>query len=304
MKVSTLATKYGVVLTSNEKLVVFMCESKEMRLSSLTTRNAQEKFLTNADKLGIDTPDTLSEEEYDRIMEAIDVMYEAIRENIEEEFSTLDEEIKATKEAETFANSAKEKMERAANYMIKNIKGVGRILKEYNNFANMTDAEIEATLKENGMALFTRLKDAVAGHKVSIEAMKEFVNVDYDTEETENVLDVFRKIVDDDSTNGWGKFKNIVKVLIRYLLKIIIYVLHVILKIAITVTVGLIKMSAVALKVGYKSGKIVKKDVIDPGVKTVKKSYHNYKEQKEEAKETKRAEEYWADTLDESFKLI
>lgn len=189
---------------------------------------------------------------------------------------------KVSENAKAFAEAAQEKVESAAKYTINAVSSVKDIVKDV---ASKNTDDLEDYLKDNAQSLWETIKDKITERRDRLNEMKEdFPEVGEKAKKLDNILNTFSEILDDDELNGWGKFKEIVKELIKWIVRIFFKVGAILLKIAVTILVGTIKIGAVAIDTTFGVAGILHKDVVKPTVKSAKSAYNNHKERKAEKK--------------------
>lgn len=213
-------------------------------------------------------------------------------------------EVTMGEKAKAFAEGAKGKIEDGLKFAVEKVDVAADEVKK---MANMNDKELEEYLKTNGKAVLDKIVNAVKdfanksredGKKFSFFSDVANENAD----KADNIVELIKEVLDEDGLNGWGKFKAIVKELIKWLLRLLLKVGAIVLKIALTLTVGAIKIGAITLVTAGKALGIVNKEVVKPTVKAGKTAWNNHKERKaaKEA-ETNNIEKELFDNYEEEF---
>lgn len=199
-----------------------------------------------------------------------DTMKETITNNINEEA------VKATK----FVEASQKKVETAAEYTINAVTSVREVIKEV---ASMNSKDLEVYLKDNADTLWETIKAKVTESRDKLDdASKDFPELKERANKLNNILETFSEILDEDELSGWGKFKEIVKELVKWIVRIFLKVGQILLKIAVTVVVGAVKIAAVTIDTTFGVAGVLHKEVVKPTVKSAKSVYANHKERKAE----------------------
>ena len=110
------------------------------------------------------------------------------------------------------------KVEEAAKYTINAISSVKTIVKDV---ASMKTDELEVYLKDNAQSLWEKIKVQIEERRNDLNESKVFFpELDKKSKKFDNILNTFSEILDEDELNGWGKFKEIVKELIKWIVRI------------------------------------------------------------------------------------
>lgn len=200
--------------------------------------------------------------------------------NVNDEVAVTVEEVTMGEKAKAFAEGAKEKLSDGFKFVTENVDVAANEVKK---MANMSDKDLEKYLKENGKSILDKIINAVKGFaNNSKENERKFPGFGFkqDADKADNIIELIKEVLDEEELNGWGKFKAIVKELIKWLLRLLLKVGAIVLKIALTLTVGAIKIGATALVTAGKALGIVNKEVVKPTVKAGKTALNNHKERK------------------------
>lgn len=201
--------------------------------------------------------------------------------NINEEVAVTEEELTMGEKAKAFAEGAKEKLTDGFKFVTENVDVAADEVKK---MANMSDRELEEYLKTNSKSVLDRIVDAVRnfadksredGEKFSFFSDVANENAD----KADNIIELIKEVLDED-LSGWGKFKAIVKELVKWLVRLLLKVGAIVLKIAFTLVVGTVKIGATALVTAGKALGVVNKEVVKPTVKAGKTAWNNHKERK------------------------
>lgn len=196
----------------------------------------------------------------------------------------VNEEVAATVEvtmgekAKAFAEGAKEKLSDGFKFVTENVDVAADEVKK---MANMKDNELEKYLKENGKSILDKIVNAVKKYSGKMKDNADiFPSFKERADKADNIIELIKEVLDEEELNGWGKFKAIVKELIKWLLRLLLKVGAIVLKIALTLTVGAIKIGATALVTAGKALGVVNKEVVKPTIKAGKTAWNNHKERK------------------------
>lgn len=212
--------------------------------------------------------------------------------NINEEELTMGEKAKA------FAESAKDKLTDGFKFVTENVDVAADEVKK---MANMSDRELEEYLKRNSKSVLDRIVDAVRnfadksredGKKFSFFSDVANENAD----KADNIIELIKEVLDEEELSGWGKFKAIVKELVKWLVRLLLKVGAIVLKIAFTLVVGTVKIGATALVTAGRTLGVVNREVIKPTVKAGKTAWANHKARKAEAD--------FEDDFDDDFDVV
>lgn len=218
--------------------------------------------------------------------------------NINEEVAVTEEELTMGEKAKAFAESAKEKLTDGFKFVTENVDVAADEVKK---MANMSDRELEEYLKNNSKSVLDRIVDAVKKYSGKMKDNAEFFpNLKNRADKADNIIELIKEVLDEEELNGWGKFKVIVKELIKWLLRLLLKVGAIVLKIALTLTVGAIKIGATALVTAGRALGVVNKEIVKPTVKAGKTAWNNHKERKaaKEAEINELEEELFDDDLE------
>ena len=199
--------------------------------------------------------------------------------NINEEVVITEEELTMGKKAKAFAEGAKEKLTDGFKFVTENVDVVADEVKK---MANMSDRELEEYLKRNSKSVLDRIVNAVRNYAdKSRKQGEEFPffksDLDENADKADNIIELIKDVLDEKELNGWGKFKEIVKELIRWLVRLLLKVGAIVLKLAFTIAVGTIKVGAIAIVTTGKALGVLNKEVIKPSVKAGKKAWNTHK---------------------------
>ena len=264
-----------------------------------------ENFRKEVIKSGIDVPEeTINEREFYKIKRTLEDMYlntmsdlEDILEDMEEEEEetmktnttnvkqegdtmnnnevAATEEMTAGEKARQFAENAKEKLTDGFKFVTENIEVAADEVKK---MADMKDSELEEYLKKSGKSVLDKIVDAVKKYSGKMKDNADiFPSFKERAEKSDDIIKLIKEVLDEEELNGWGKFKAIVKELIKWLLKLLLKVGAIVLKIAIVVAVGAIKIGATTLVTAGKAIGILNREVVKPAVKEGKKAWANHK---------------------------
>lgn len=198
--------------------------------------------------------------------------------NVNEEVAVTKEEVTMGEKAKAFAEGAKEKLSDGFKFVTENVDVAADEVKK---MANMKDNELEKYLKENGKSILDKIVNAVKKYSGKMKDNADiFPSFKERADKADNIIELIKEVLDEEELNGWGKFKAIVKELIKWLLRLLLKVGAIVLKIALTLTVGAIKIGATALVTAGKALEVVNKEVVKPTIKAGKTAWNNHKERK------------------------
>lgn len=225
----------------------------------------------------------------------VNVEEETMSETINNETAATAEEVTMGQKAKEFAETAKDKLAEGFKFATGNIDSVADEVKK---MANMNDVQLEKHLTEKGKEILDKI---VKGIKSFANKSKEdgkkfpfFADVaNENAAKADNIVELIKATLDEEELSGWGKFKAIVKELVKWLLRLLLKVGAIVLKLALTVAVGTIKIGATAIVTTGKVIGVLNKEVVKPTVKAGKNAWATHKANKvEKAKATvKEAEE-------------
>jgi sugar-specific transcriptional regulator TrmB len=222
--------------------------------------------------------------------------------NINEEVVITEEELTMGKKAKAFAEGAKEKLTDGFKFVIENVDVAADEVKK---MANMSDRELEEYLKRNSKSVLDRIVNAVRNYADKLrkegEELPYFKSaLDKYADKADNIIELIKDVLDEKELNGWGKFKEIVKELIRWLVRLLLKVGAIVLKLAFTIAVGTIKVGAIAIVTTGKALGVLNKEVIKPSVKAGKKAWNTHKVNKA-ARDKVKAEKILEEELEDEF---
>lgn len=192
----------------------------------------------------------------------------------------VNEEVTMGEKAKAFAEGAKEKLTDGFKFVTENVDVAADEVKK---MANMSDKQLEEHLKTNGKAILDKIVDAVKGFaNTSRENERRFSGFGFkqDADKADSIIELIKAVLDEEELSGWGKFKAIVKELVKWLLRLLLKVGAIVLKIALTLVVGAIKIGATTLVTAGRAIGVVNKEVVKPTVKAGKTVWNNHKERK------------------------
>lgn len=194
--------------------------------------------------------------------------------------AVTEEELTMGEKAKAFAEGAKEKLTDGFKFVTENVDVAADEVKK---MANMSDKQLEEHLKTNGKAILDKIVDAVKGFaNTSRENERRFSGFGFkqDADKADSIIELIKAVLDEEELSGWGKFKAIVKELVKWLLRLLLKVGAIVLKIALTLVVGAIKIGATTLVTAGRAIGVVNKEVVKPTVKAGKTAWNNHKERK------------------------
>lgn len=195
--------------------------------------------------------------------------------------TVTEEELTMGEKAKAFAEGAKEKLTDGFKFVTENVDVAAEEVKK---MANMSDRELEEYLKTNSKSVLDRIVDAVKKYSGKMKDNAEFFpNLKNRADKADNIIELIKEVLDEEELSGWGKFKAIVKELVKWLVRLLLKVGAIVLKIAFTLVVGTVKIGATALVTAGKTLGVVNREVIKPTVNAGKTAWANHKARKSEA---------------------
>lgn len=204
------------------------------------------------------------------------------------------EEMTIGEKAKAFAEGTKDKVVDATKKVASTLSCIE---KEAVKISSMNNAKAEAYIAKNAMEVLEKFKN---------DAIKMLNNIGIIIEENPELegslrkkaksLSEFIKVIqdtlDEEGVNGWSKFKAIVKEIAKFVLGLILKAAAIVLKIAFTLVVGVIKIGATGLVTAGKVVGVVNSEVVKPATKDIKTIWTN---RKKKAKVTENNEEVTED---------
>ena len=207
-----------------------------------------------------------------------DNMEDETMRNINEETAATTEEVTMGEKAKAFAENAKEKVAEGFEYIINNVDGVSEEVKK---MANMTDVQLEKHLTEKGKEILDKIMNKVKKYHKDMKDNSDICpELEEEAKKSMNIIKLIGSVLDEEGLSGWGKFKAIVKELVKWLLRLLLKVGVIILKIALTVAVGAIKIGATALVTTGKVIGVLNEEVVKPSIKVGKDAWNTHKANK------------------------
>ena len=194
------------------------------------------------------------------------------------------EEVEVTlgDKAKEFAEASKEKIEAGFKFVIDNVDGAREIVED---MADMSSEDLEVYLKTNARNIFDRLMEKINSYRDDMqEGQALFPNLKARFDKCDNIIKTIKDVLDDDNKKGWGKFVEIVKSLIVWIVKLFFKVAAIVLKLAFTVVVGAIKIGCTAVTTTVKVVGVAHKEIIKPTVKAGKNAFGAFNEYRKERK--------------------
>lgn len=208
--------------------------------------------------------------------------------------AVTEEELTMGEKAKAFAEGAKEKLTDGFKFVTENVDVAAEEVKK---MANMSDRELEEYLKTNSKSVLDRIVDAVKKYSGKMKDNAEsFPNLKNRADKADNIIELIKEVLDEEELSGWGKFKAIVKELVKWLVRLLLKVGAIVLKIAFTLVVGTVKIGATALVTAGRTLGVVNREVIKPTVNAGKTAWANHKARKSEAD--------FEDDFDDDFDVV
>lgn len=202
-------------------------------------------------------------------VETVELENEEEEEMVDTTAATREEvEVTLTDKAKEFAEASKERLEKGFEFAVNNVKELKTIAEDV---SNKTSEELEVYLKDNAKSLLDKIIGAIKKRSESFKAGAEvFPDLMEESEKCDNIIELIREVLDDDSKKGWGKFTEIVKAIAVWLVKLFFKVAAIVLKLAFTVIVGAIKIGCTVVTTTVNVAKVANKEIVKPSVKTGK----------------------------------
>lgn len=228
------------------------------------------KALLAENDIDVDVVDKVTFETIKTIFKEEDVMKN------ETAATTNNEEIKVAEMAKAFAEASKEKLTNGFKFVVENVDVAKE---EVNKMANMSEDQLEAYLMNNGKTVLDKIIEAVKNYSAKMKDGAElFPSLKERAEKSDNIIKLIKDVLDDKGLSGWGKIKSIVKELICWLLRLFLKIGAIVLKLAVTIVVGAVKIGAIALVTTGKVLKVTNNEIIKPSFKVGKKALKSVKE--------------------------
>ena len=197
--------------------------------------------------------------------------------------ATVNEEAMAEK-AKAFAEASKEKLANGFKAAVENIGSVGEKAKEISQIASgMGEEEFEDYLKVNGKAFIEHIVNKINKYKDDVDGLplnKFTANMKKDNKTFVDLINDIKETLGDTEETGWAKFKDIVKMIAGWIVKLFLKVASIVLKIAFVTLAGAIKVGFTILGTGIRAAGVLNKEVVKPTVKAAKTGLTNHKERK------------------------
>lgn len=251
---------------------------------------AELKTLLKENDIDVDTIDEATFETIKNIFKEDDNMNEAVKE------TAATEEIKLGEKAKEFAEASKAKLEEGFKFVVENVD-VAKT--EVTKMANMSDKELEVYLKANGKSVLDKIVDAVKEYSGKMKDNADlFPSFNDRAIKSDNIIELIKDVLDEEELTGWGKFKAIVKELIKWLLRLLLKVGAIVLKLAFTIVVGAVKIGATTLVTAGKVIGVVHQEIVKPAVRIGQDAWENHKVRQAEAKANKAEKEAMMDEVE------
>lgn len=254
---------------------------------------------TSTEGMEEDTMETNTTKTNETINDANVNMEDKTMKNINEEIAAT-EEVTMGEKAREFAENAKEKLAEGFKFVTENIDTAAEEVKK---MADMNDSQLEEYLKDSGKDILDKILNAIRDYSGKMKDNADiFPSFKERAVKSDSIIKLIKEVLDEEELNGWGKFKAIVKELIKWVLRLLLKVGAIVLKIAIVVAVGAIKIGATTLVTAGKAVGILNREVVKPAVKESKKAWTNHKinkAAKAKAEAIKETEEDLEDEFDD-----
>lgn len=238
-------------------------------------KNMEENFMNN---------ETINNATVNKTMEGEEMRKETINET-----AATTEEVTMGEKAKNFAENAKEKLTEGFEYIVNNVDGVAEEVKK---MADMNDAQLEQHLTIKGKEIFNKIMNKVKKYHKDMKDNSDICpELEEEAEKSMNIIKLIKDVLDEEELSGWGKFKAIVKELVKWLLRLLLKVGAIVLKLALTVAVGVIKIGATALVTTGKVIGVLNREVVKPSIKAGKDAWNTHKTNKATKAEEKEFQE-------------
>lgn len=193
-----------------------------------------------------------------------------------------EEEVTMGQKAAAFAEGSKEKLAKGFKFIVENVDSAAS---EVAKLSNMKSDELEDYLKVNSKSIFDKIVTSVKkfrDERLSQAGDFPFFKAQFDDsiDKSTNIIELIKEVIDEDELNGWGKFKEIVKALIKWVVRLFIKVGAIVLKLAVVIVVGGVKVACTVITTAIKVAGVLNKEVVKPSIKVAKKEWANHKERK------------------------
>ena len=201
----------------------------------------------------------------------------------------VNEEVAATVEvtidekAKAFAEGAKDKV---VDVTKKVASTLSCIEEEAVKISSMNNATAETYIAENATEVLEKFKNGATkllnNIGIIIEENPELEeSLRKKAKSLSEFIEVIRDTLDEEGVNGWSKFKTIMKEVAKFVLGLILKAAAVVLKIAFTLVVGVIKIGATGLVTAGKVLGTLNREVVKPTTKDIKTTWANRKKKAE-----------------------
>ena len=188
------------------------------------------------------------------------------------------EEVTMADKAKAFAEASKEKLAGGFKFVVENIDVAAD---EVTKMSNMNSEELEEYLKDNSESIFSKIMGSVKDFRDRMKSKSgSFPSFAKHAETSDNIIKLVKEVLDDEEINGWGKFKEIVKALIKWVVRLFIKVGAIVLKVALVIVVGGVKIACTIIATTIRAASVLNKEVVKPTVKVAKKEWADHKVRK------------------------
>lgn len=198
--------------------------------------------------------------------------------NVNEEMAVT-EEMTIGEKAKAFAEGAKDKVVDATKKVASTLSCIEE---EAVKISSMNNTKAEAYIAENAVEVLEKFKNGATkllnNIGIIIEENPELEgSLKKKAKSLSEFIEVIQDTLDEKEVNGWSKFKTIMKEVAKFVLGLILKAAAVVLKIAFTLVVGVIKIGATGLVTAGKVVGVVNREVVKPTTKDIKTTWANRK---------------------------
>lgn len=208
--------------------------------------------------------------------------------------NNINEEVAAAKEATENAEKNESKLTAGFNFVINNISSLAdKATDLVGKLSGMNDEELEEYLEEHGKGIIDDVLKETEKYSedlgIVIKRHPKSEDLKKQQKEAKSIVVLIKDTIGDKEKSGWTKFKDIVKAIVVWLVKLFLKVASIVLKLAFTIAVGAIKVGIITLVTAGKAIGVINKEVVKPTISTGKELWAAHKERV--AKKAEEAEE-------------
>lgn len=195
----------------------------------------------------------------------------------------VNEEMTIGEKAKAFAEGAKDKVVDATKKVASTLSCIEE---EAVKISSMNNTKAEAYIAENAVEVLEKFKNGATkllnNIGIIIEENPELEgSLRKKAKSLSEFIEVIQDTLDEEGVNGWSKFKSIMKEVAKFVLGLILKAAAIVLKIALTLVVGAIKIGATGLVTAGKVLGTLNREVVKPTTKDIKTAWANHKKKAE-----------------------